>query len=93
MQTSLVSALTYQKNDSPLSTRIARDYFLTALGDPEMEIKVRERESPELQLLTRRPYVLKRWRRRVALEKRKQYQCPRNPQKPSKATRAVHEIA
>ena len=35
--------LAYPKDDSPLSRRIARDYFLTALGDPELEIKVRER--------------------------------------------------
>ena len=37
------------KDDSPLSRRIARVYFLTALGDPELEIKVREREPSNLQ--------------------------------------------
>ena len=34
-------ALAYPKADSPLSRRIARDYFLTALGEPELEIKLR----------------------------------------------------
>ena len=42
-------ALAYPKDDSPLSRVIARDYFLTVLGDPELDIKVREREPPDLQ--------------------------------------------
>lgn len=42
-------AFAYPKNDSPLSRRIALDYFSMTIGDPELEIKVRERAQPDLQ--------------------------------------------
>ena len=42
-------ALAYPKDDSTLNRRIARDYFLNALGDPELEIKDHEREPPDFQ--------------------------------------------
>ena len=45
---SRLMALAYPKDHSSLSRRIARDYFLTALDDSELEIKVREREPLDL---------------------------------------------
>lgn len=40
----------YAKDNSSLSRRTARDYFLSALCDPELEINVRERETPDMQV-------------------------------------------
>jgi len=40
--------MTYPGEKSSLSERIARDSFLTALGDAELELKVREREPKDL---------------------------------------------
>jgi hypothetical protein len=37
-------ALAYPGEKSSLSEHIARDAFLTALDDPEFELKIRERE-------------------------------------------------
>ena len=44
----ILMALASRKDNSPLSRRITRDYFFTALGHPELEIKVCEREHPDL---------------------------------------------
>jgi hypothetical protein len=40
--------LAYPEERSRLSEHIARDAFLTALDDPEMELKIREREPGDL---------------------------------------------
>ena len=41
-------ALAYPSEKSALSEHIARDAFLTSLEDPELELKVREREPIDL---------------------------------------------
>ena len=42
--------LAHPNEDLALSKRmIKRDYFLPAIGDPEMEIRVREGELPDLR--------------------------------------------
>jgi hypothetical protein len=41
-------ALAYPGEKSSLADHISRDAFLTALDDPEFELKVREREPPDL---------------------------------------------
>jgi len=41
-------AMAYPGKKSSLSEHIARDSFLTALGDAEFELKVREREPKDL---------------------------------------------
>jgi len=41
-------AMAYPGEKSSLSEHIARDSFLTALGDAELELKVREREPKDL---------------------------------------------
>jgi len=41
-------ALAYPEERSSLADRIARDAFLSALDDPEFELKIREREPADL---------------------------------------------
>ena len=41
-------AMAYPGEKSSLSEHIARDSFLTALGDAELELQVREREPKDL---------------------------------------------
>ena len=41
-------AMAYSGEKSSLSEHIARDSFLTALDDAELELKVREREPKDL---------------------------------------------
>ena len=85
-------ALPYAKDDSPLSRRIARDYFLTARGDPELDIKVRERKpagsSSRLQDRNTARYVEKANSARDA----ETAAASKEAAKPSKATRGVQEL-
>ena len=43
-------ALAYPGEKSALSEHIARDAFLSALDDPELELKIREREPDNLDV-------------------------------------------
>jgi len=42
-------ALAYPNEQSRLAEHLARDAFLNSLGDPELELKVREREAETLE--------------------------------------------
>jgi len=41
-------SLAYPGEKSSLANHIARDAFLVGLADPEFELKIREREPPDL---------------------------------------------
>ena len=84
-------ALAFPKDDSQLSKRIARDYFLTALGDPELEIKVREREPPDLQAAYKTAIRLETLKRSSSARDAETAAAPKEAAKPSKATMVVQE--
>ena len=86
-------ALAYPKDHTPLSRRIARDYFLTALGDPELEIKIREREPPELQAAYKTAIRLETLKKASNTWEMEAVVAQKNVVKPTKATRAVQELA
>ena len=86
-------ALAYPKDDSPLSSRIVRDYFLTALGDPKVEIKVREQEPSDLQDAYKTAIRLEMLKKASSARQAESTPAPMEVVKPSKATRAVQEIA
>ena len=86
-------ALTYPKDDTPLSRRIARDCFLTGLGDPELEIKVREREPPDLQAAYKTAIRLETLKKASSFREAEAATTLKDVIRPSKATRAVRELS
>ena len=86
-------ALAYPKDDSSLSRRITRDYFLTALDDPELKIKVREREPPELQTAYKTAIRLETLKKASSSREAATAVTSKKTIKPSKAARAVQELA
>ena len=85
-------AWAYPKDDSPLNSRIARDYLLTALGDPELEIKVREREPLDLQAAYRTAIRLETLEKVSSVRQAESAPASMKVVRLSMATRAVQEI-
>ena len=81
------------KDDTPLSRRITLDYFLTALGGPELEIKVREREPPDLQAVYKTAIRLETLKKASSSKKAEAATTSKDVIRPSKATRAVQELS
>ena len=71
--------LTYPKDYSRFSRRIARDYFLTALGDPELEIKVCERELTDLLAAYKTAIRLETLKKASSARDARQSQRPKRP--------------
>lgn len=88
-------ALAYQKEDSPLSKRIARDYFLSLLGDPKMKIKAqeREREPPNLQFAYKTGIWLEALKNASRFRETEAVAVSKEQTKPNKTTRAVQKLS
>ena len=86
-------ALAYPKDDTPLSRRIARDYFLAALDDPEFEIKIREREPPDLQAAYKTAIRLETLKKASNSLEMEAVLAQNDVVKPTKTTRDVQELA
>ena len=82
-------ALANPKDDSSLSRRIARDY----LDDPELEIKVREREPPDLQAVYKTAIRLETLNKASSSREAATAVTSKETIPPSKAARAVQELA
>ena len=81
--------LAYPKDDLPLSRR---DYFLTALGDSELEIKVHEWELPDLQAVYKTAIWLEMLKKASSARDAETAAAPKEAAKPSKGTRVVQEL-
>ena len=76
-----------------MSRRIAGHYFLMALGDTELEIKVREQEPSDLQAAYKTAIRLETFKKASSARQAESTLAPMEVVKPSMATRVVQEIA
>ena len=66
---------------------------MTALGDPKLEIKIREREPPDLQAAYKTAIKLETLMKARSSWEMEAVVAQKDVVKPTKATRAVQELA